>query len=191
MPSLRRRLKLCRLHGRSSSTPAGRTARRTARRTTRSRIHPVRKRRGRLASRSRCLRLSASSGRARRVPMRASAGPTNRPCARRTIHMPFIEAVRATLRRLHCSPRTEEAIVHWLRQFIRFHSDKHPWQMGAEEDTAFVDELAVARRGIHAEPSAVRALLPLHAGSRPADTPARSARTRTPAGAPPLGPLAA
>ncbi|MDC0683122.1 phage integrase N-terminal SAM-like domain-containing protein [Sorangium sp. wiwo2] len=60
--------------------------------------------------------------------------------------MAIIEAVRATIRRLHCSQRTEEAIVHWIRQFIRFHSGKHPPQMGAEEVTAFLNELAVARR---------------------------------------------
>ncbi|XXT21169.1 integron integrase [Sorangium sp. So ce429] len=60
--------------------------------------------------------------------------------------MTLIEAVRATVRRLHYSPRTEEAYVHWIRKFIRFHSGKHPRRMGAEEVTAFLNELAVARR---------------------------------------------
>ncbi|XXU45088.1 site-specific integrase [Sorangium sp. So ce1014] len=60
--------------------------------------------------------------------------------------MTLIEAVRATLRRLHDSPRTEEAYVHWIRAFIRFHRGKHPRQMGAEEVTAFLNDLAVARR---------------------------------------------
>ncbi|WP_437550996.1 phage integrase N-terminal SAM-like domain-containing protein [Sorangium sp. So ce367] len=60
--------------------------------------------------------------------------------------MTLIEAVRATIRRLHYSPHTEEAIVHWIRQFIRFHSGKHPGQMGAEEVTTFLDELAIERR---------------------------------------------
>jgi hypothetical protein len=45
--------------------------------------------------------------------------------------MTLIEAVRATLRRLHDSPRAEEAYVHWIRQFLRF----HPRQRGAEEQT--------------------------------------------------------
>ncbi|XXU61342.1 phage integrase N-terminal SAM-like domain-containing protein [Sorangium sp. So ce1078] len=57
-----------------------------------------------------------------------------------------MEAVRATIRRLHHSPRTEKAHVHWNRQSIRFHHGKHPRQMGAEEVTAFLNELAVARR---------------------------------------------
>jgi site-specific recombinase XerD len=60
--------------------------------------------------------------------------------------MTLIEAARATIRRLHDSPRNEEAIEHWIRQFIRVHSGKRPRQMGAEEVTAFLDELAVARR---------------------------------------------
>ncbi|KYF77889.1 integrase [Sorangium cellulosum] len=60
--------------------------------------------------------------------------------------MTLIEAVRATIRRLHYSPRTEEAYVYWIRAFIRFHHGKHPRQMGAEEVTAFLNDLAVARR---------------------------------------------
>ena len=60
--------------------------------------------------------------------------------------MTLIEAVRATIRRLHYSPRTEEAYVHWIRQFLRFHPGRHPRQMGAEEVTAFLNQLAVARR---------------------------------------------
>jgi len=60
--------------------------------------------------------------------------------------MTLIEAVRATIRRLHYSPRTEEAYVHWIRQFLRFHPGRHPRPMGAEEVTAFLNQLAVARR---------------------------------------------
>ena len=32
--------------------------------------------------------------------------------------MTLIEALRETIRRLHDSPRTEEAYVHWTRAFI-------------------------------------------------------------------------
>lgn len=60
--------------------------------------------------------------------------------------MTLIEAVRTTLRRLHYSPRTEEAIVHWIREFIRFHDRRHPREMGAGEATAFLNHLAVQRR---------------------------------------------
>ncbi|XYH97761.1 hypothetical protein ACMHYB_60090 [Sorangium sp. So ce1128] len=67
------------------------------------------------------------------------------------------------MRRLHDSPRTEEAyVVHWIRQFIGFQSSMHARQMGAEEVTALLNGLERAcggppHRGVHAEPGAVRA----------------------------------
>lgn len=39
--------------------------------------------------------------------------------------MTLIEAVQAAIRRLHYSPRTEEAYLHWIRGFIRFHEGRH------------------------------------------------------------------
>src|SRR5580658_8821697 len=59
--------------------------------------------------------------------------------------MPLIEAVSATIRRLHYSPRTEEAYVQWIRAFIAFHRRRHPRDMGAAEVTAFLNHLAVER----------------------------------------------
>lgn len=60
--------------------------------------------------------------------------------------MTLIEAVRAALRRGHYSSRTEEAYVHWIRAFVRFHHRRHPREMGAQEITAFLNELALVRR---------------------------------------------
>lgn len=60
--------------------------------------------------------------------------------------MTLFEAVTATIRRLHYSPRTEEAYLRWVREFIRFHNRRHPREMGAAELTAFLNELAVRRR---------------------------------------------
>ncbi len=60
--------------------------------------------------------------------------------------MTLIEAVQSTIRRLHYSPRTEEAYLHWIRAFIRFHGGRHPRDMGAPEMTAFLNHLAVQRR---------------------------------------------
>ena len=60
--------------------------------------------------------------------------------------MTLVEAVQTTIRRLHYSPRTEEAYVHWVRAFIRFHGRRHPREMGAPEITAFLNHLAVERR---------------------------------------------
>ncbi len=60
--------------------------------------------------------------------------------------MTLLEAVSTTIRRLHYSPRTEEAYVHWVREFIRFHQRRHPREMGAPEITAFLNDLATRRR---------------------------------------------
>jgi hypothetical protein len=51
----------------------------------------------------------------------------------------FIDAVRTTIRRLYYSPRTEEAYLHWIRAFIRFHRGCHPRDMDAPEMTAFLN----------------------------------------------------
>lgn len=60
--------------------------------------------------------------------------------------MTLFEAVTATLRRLHYSPRTEESYLRWVRDFVRFHRRRHPREMGAAEVTAFLNDLAVRRR---------------------------------------------
>ena len=58
----------------------------------------------------------------------------------------LLEAVHVTLRRLHYSPRTEEAYIGWIRAFIHFHGRRHPREMGAEEVTAFLNFLAVEKK---------------------------------------------
>jgi integron integrase len=60
--------------------------------------------------------------------------------------MTLVEATRATIRRLHYSPRTEEAYLGWIRGLILFHRGRHPRELGAEEITAFLNHLAVERR---------------------------------------------
>ena len=57
----------------------------------------------------------------------------------------LLDARRERLRYLHCSIRTEEAYVHWVRGFVRFHSLRHPRQMGADEVQAFLSWLAAER----------------------------------------------
>ncbi|MEO7329973.1 MAG: phage integrase N-terminal SAM-like domain-containing protein [Minicystis sp.] len=60
--------------------------------------------------------------------------------------MTLIEATKSTFRRLHYSPRTEEAYLRWIREFIRFHRNRHPRDLGPPEITAFLNHLAVERR---------------------------------------------
>lgn len=42
----------------------------------------------------------------------------------------LLDQVRHRCRILHYSKRTEEAYVGWIRKFIRFHSLRHPAEMG-------------------------------------------------------------
>jgi len=44
------------------------------------------------------------------------------------------------------SPRTINAYVNWMKQYIRFHNVKHPVNMGEEEVTRFLSWLAVERK---------------------------------------------
>jgi integron integrase len=57
--------------------------------------------------------------------------------------------LRERIRYLHYSMRTEDAYVHWVGQFIRFHKMRHPAQMGAAEVEKFLMWL-VAERNVAA-----------------------------------------
>lgn len=57
----------------------------------------------------------------------------------------LMEQVRRQLRAMHYSLRTEQAYVHWCKAFIRFHSLRHPVEMGGPEVTAFLTHLAADR----------------------------------------------
>ena len=49
-----------------------------------------------------------------------------------------LDQLRERIRYLHYSMRTEEAYVHWVRAFIRFHGVRHPGEMGQPEVEAFL-----------------------------------------------------
>lgn len=62
--------------------------------------------------------------------------------------MRLLDQVRQKLRAAHYAYRTEQAYVHWIERFIRWHANihgqwKHPAQMGATEVEAFLTFLAV------------------------------------------------
>jgi len=57
----------------------------------------------------------------------------------------LLERVRAAIRARHYSYRTEQAYVHWIRRFIRFHGRRHPTEMGKREVETFLTDLAVRR----------------------------------------------
>lgn len=57
----------------------------------------------------------------------------------------LLDQVRERIRMMHYSLRTEEAYVHWCRNFIRFHALRHPATMGGPEVEAFLTHLAADR----------------------------------------------
>ena len=59
----------------------------------------------------------------------------------------ILDQLRERIRYLHYSLRTEEAYVHWVRGFIRFHELRHPAEMGKAEVEAFLMWL-VAKRNV-------------------------------------------
>lgn len=50
------------------------------------------------------------------------------------------------MRARHYSHRTEEAYLDWMRRFILFHGKRHPRDMGEDEITDFLTNLATHRR---------------------------------------------
>jgi integron integrase len=59
----------------------------------------------------------------------------------------LLDAVRERVRYLHYSLRTEDAYVHWVRAFVRFHGRRHPREMGGPEVEAFLSWLS-SERGV-------------------------------------------
>ena len=53
--------------------------------------------------------------------------------------------MRLAIRTRHYSIRTEEAYVQWIKRFILFHHKRHPKEMGADEVSQFLSDLAVQR----------------------------------------------
>lgn len=57
----------------------------------------------------------------------------------------LLNQVRDRIRRKNYSIRTEEAYIHWVKAFVRYHGLKHPSNMGAAEIESFLTYLAVER----------------------------------------------
>jgi integron integrase len=75
----------------------------------------------------------------------------------------LLDQVRERLRYLHYSLRTEQAYVHWIRAFVRFHGMRHPREMGVAEVEAFLAWLSAQRRvSVSTHRQALAALLFLY-----------------------------
>jgi len=56
----------------------------------------------------------------------------------------LLDQVRGKIRLKHCSIRTEQAYVDWIKRFILHFGKRHPGEMGSREVGAFLTHLAVA-----------------------------------------------
>lgn len=54
--------------------------------------------------------------------------------------------VRQAMRLRHLAPRTEQAYLHWIQRYFRFHGRRHPRDLSADHVTAFLSSLATAGR---------------------------------------------
>ena len=75
----------------------------------------------------------------------------------------LLDQLRSQIRYLHYSIRTEEAYVHWVRAFVRFHGLRHPADLGGTEVEAFLAWLATDRNvAVSTHKQALSALLFLY-----------------------------
>lgn len=57
-------------------------------------------------------------------------------------HMPrLLDQLRAAMLRHHFSLKTEQAVVYWVKFFIRWHGMQHPRELGNREIEAFLSML--------------------------------------------------
>lgn len=57
----------------------------------------------------------------------------------------LLDEARNVARLKHLSYKTEQAYVHYIREYILFHNKRHPSEMSAEEIRAFLTHLAVQK----------------------------------------------
>ena len=51
----------------------------------------------------------------------------------------LLDQVRKRIRYLHYSLRTEEACVHWIRAYVRFHDRRHPRTIAGADVERFLN----------------------------------------------------
>lgn len=77
--------------------------------------------------------------------------------------MRLLDQLRSHIRYLHYSIRTEEAYVHWVRAFVRFHGLRHPADLGGADVESFLAWLATDRNvAVSTHKQALSALLFLY-----------------------------
>ena len=77
--------------------------------------------------------------------------------------MRLLDQLRQEIRYLHYSIRTEQAYVHWVRAFVRFHDLRHPAELGHGAVEAFLSWLATEQQvSVSTHKQALSALLFLY-----------------------------
>ena len=75
----------------------------------------------------------------------------------------LFEVTREKIRTRHLAFRTEQAYLHWVRRYVKFHGRRHPRDMGAAEVETFLSHLAVeAKVAASTQNQALQALLFLY-----------------------------
>ena len=75
----------------------------------------------------------------------------------------LLDQLRQQIRVLHYSIRTEQAYVHWVRAFVRFHGLQHPSDLGGDAVQAFLTWLAAEQQvSVSTHKQALSALLFLY-----------------------------
>jgi integron integrase len=75
----------------------------------------------------------------------------------------LFEVARERIRTRHLAFRTEQAYLHWMRRYVKFHARRHPRDMGRVEVEAFLSHLAVdGRVAASTQNQALQALLFLY-----------------------------
>jgi len=75
----------------------------------------------------------------------------------------LLDQLRQQIRALHYSIRTEQAYVHWVRAFVRFHGLQHPSDLGGDAVQAFLTWLAAEQQvSVSTHKQALSALLFLY-----------------------------
>jgi integrase len=75
----------------------------------------------------------------------------------------LFDVARDRIRTRHLSLRTEQAYLHWMRRYVKFHGRRHPRDLGPTDVEGFLTHLAVdARVGASTQNQALQALLFLY-----------------------------
>ena len=92
-----------------------------------------------------------------------------------------LDQLRERIRYLHYSLPTEQAYVHWVRAFIRFHGVRHPQPWAAAKSEAFLSWLANERKvSVSTHRQALAALLFFYGKVLRTDLPASGDRKTWP-----------